>query len=429
MGKFIIDNRAMVQPNLPDNAALLASERVWMEGAALEQLARVAAFEGCVRAVGMPDLHPGPTVPIGVAIAFDERIYPQLVGSDAGCGVRVVSFAKLKLKGDRLEQRIREATDVAPLPDLDRAAAMRAVWRSGPRGLIGVPGVPDSLAELVAMIDPERDDHLPRSGELPEAFAELADHYGEALGSVGGGNHFVELAQIERVFGEGARRQDDLRWGLERGEFAIVAHSGSRGLGTALAQRWGHACLSTPEQGATYLAELAGACRYARANRVILSWRLLDAVGAAKPGRVRGSFDLIHNDVAREQVEQRELWVHRKGCAPAHAEQPTVVLGTRGTASYVMRGLGNQACLCSVAHGAGRRMTRSEARAKVAHKYARKSLTRTACGSRVICDDKDLLYEEHPDAYKNIDDVVESLEQAGAATRVAMLVPMITVKR
>lgn len=411
--------------NLPDNATLLASERVWMEGAALEQLARVAALEGCVRAVGMPDLHPGPTVPIGVAVGFADRIYPQLVGGDAGCGVRVVSFAKLKLKGDRLEQRIRAATDSPPLPDLDRVAAMRAVWRSGPRGLIGVRGVPDSLAELAATLDPECDDHLPPSGELPEVFAELAEHYADALGSVGGGNHFVELSQIERVFGE----RDDPRWGLARGEFAIVAHSGSRGLGTALAQRWGHECLSTAEQCKTYLAELAGACRYARTNRVILSWRLLDALGAAKPGRVRGSFDLIHNDVAREQVEQRELWVHRKGCAPAHAEQPTVVLGTRGTASYVMRGLGQQGCLCSVAHGAGRRMTRSEARAKVAHKYARKSLTRTACGSRVICDDKDLLYEEHPDAYKNIDDVVESLEHAGAATRVAMLVPMLTVKR
>jgi release factor H-coupled RctB family protein len=411
--------------NLPDNAALLATEHVWMEGAALEQLARVASFEGCVRAVGMPDLHPGPTVPIGVAAGFDDRVYPQLVGGDAGCGVRVVSFAKLKLKGDRLEQRIREATDASPLPDLDRVAAFRAVWQSGPRGLIGVPGVPDSLAEFVAAIDHESDDRLPRSAELPEDFAALGEHYGEALGSIGGGNHFVELAQIERVFGE----REDPRWGLARGEFAIVAHSGSRGLGAALAQRWGHACLSTPEQCASYLGELAGACRYARANRVILSWWLLDALASAKPGRVRASFDLIHNDVARERVEQRDLWVHRKGCAPAQAERPTVVLGTRGTASYVMRGLGQQGCLCSVAHGAGRRMTRSEARAKIAHKYARKTLTRTACGSRVICDDKDLLLEEHPDAYKNIDDVVESLEQAGAAARVAMLVPMVTVKR
>ena len=219
------------------------------------------------------------------------------------------------------------------------------------------------------------------------------------------------------MFGE----RDDPRWGLERNEFAVVAHSGSRGLGTALALRWGHECLRTPEQIATYLGELAGACRYARANRVVLCWHLLDAIGSREGSAAcAAASNLIHNDVERE----RELWVHRKGCAPAHADRPTVVLGTRGTATYVMRGLGHDGCLCSVAHGAGRRMTRSEARSKIAHKHARKSLTRTACGSRVICDDKDLLYEEHPDAYKDIDEVVESLEQAGAATRVASLVPM-----
>lgn len=410
---------------LPDNATLLASERVWMEGAALEQLARVAALEGCVRAVGMPDLHPGPTVPIGVAIGVDQLVYPQLVGGDAGCGVRVIAISKLKLTGDRLEQRVREATDIHPLPELDRAAAFEAVWREGPRGLANVPGVPDSLAELALALDREQDDTLLPSAEPPDVFREFAQQHGDALGSVGGGNHFLELSKIDRVYGE----RDDDRFGLARNEYAVVAHSGSRGLGAALAQRWGHQCLRTPEQIAAYLGELAGACRYARANRLVLCWRLLDAIGSAKLGRVRGSFDLIHNDVAREHVDARELWVHRKGCAPAHADRPTIVLGTRGTPTYVMRGLGQRGCLCSVAHGAGRRMTRSEARSKVAHKHARKTLTRTTCGSRVICDDKDLLYEEHPDAYKDIDVVVESLEQAGAATRVAMLVPMLTVKR
>lgn len=426
MGKFI-DNRVVPQPKLPQNAALLASADVWMEGAALEQLASVAALEGCARAVGMPDLHPGPTIPIGVALGFDDRIHPRLVGSDAGCGARVISFAKLKLKGDRLERRIREATDEAPLPEVDPLAALEAVWARGARALSELEGVPDSLAELAAHLHghDDDDDGLGPSGDLPEDLAALAAHYGKSLGSVGGGNHFVELSQIERVF-DGDAGPD---WGLRRGEFAVVAHSGSRGLGRGLAHRWGRACLTSEADRSTYLGQLAGACRFAQANRLVLCWRLLDAVGAAKPSKIRGSFDLIHNDVHRERVEGRELWIHRKGCAPAHAGQPTVVLGTRGTPSYVMRGAGLEGCLCSVAHGAGRRMTRSEARAKVKHKHKRKALTRTACGSRVVCDDKELLYEEHPDAYKDIEVVVESLEQAGAATRVAALLPLVTVKR
>jgi release factor H-coupled RctB family protein len=418
MGKLLdIENRT-APATLPDNASVLAGERVWMETAALEQLARVARFEGCVRAVGMPDLHPGPTVPIGVALGFDDRVHPHLVGGDAGCGVRVIAFRKLKHDGDRLERRIREATEHAPLLDVDPAAALRVVWQSGPRGLAGLDGVPESLAELAAM---DVDGDLPESAPLPDEFAELAAQYGGALGTVGGGNHFMELSRIERVFDDAAASA----WGLARGELAVMAHSGSRGLGRALALRWGDVCLTDDSQVRAYLGELAGACRFARANRLVLCWQLLDAVGAAKPGRIRGSFDLTHNTVAREN----SLWVHRKGCAPAHADQPTVVLGTRGTNSYVMCGHGNPECLCSVAHGAGRRMTRSEARAKIAHKHTRKSLTRTSCGSRVICDDKDLLYEEHPDAYKDIEAVVTSLEQLGAATRVAALQPIVTVKR
>ncbi|PRQ05061.1 RtcB family protein [Enhygromyxa salina] len=428
MGKLIAT--PLTSPaQLPKHATVMANDQVWMEAAALDQLARVANFEGCTQAVGMPDLHPGPTVPIGVAIAFKDRILPALVGGDAGCGARVITFAKLKLSGDRLERRVRENTETPPLPNVDPTAALQAVWRDGPRGLCNLPGVPTSLVELAQRFDHEAD-HLPPSGELPEAFTDFAANYGASLGSVGGGNHFLELSQIDTLFGNAdAREQAKDRWGLTRGGFAVLAHSGSRGLGRALALRWGQRCLTSPEDRTAYLSELAGACRFARANRLVLCWRMLNALGVAKPSRLRGSFDLTHNDVNLERASGRDLWVHRKGCAPAHTDQPTVVLGTRGTASYVMRGHGHEGCLCSVAHGAGRRMTRSDARAKIAHKHRRKTLTRTACGSRVICDDKNLLYEEHPEAYKDIEVVVDSLEQAGAATRVAALLPMVTVKR
>ena len=94
----------------------------------------------------------------------------------------------------------------------------------------------------------------------------------------------------------------------------------------------------------------------------------------------------------------------------------------------ILAGLGNPGVACCVAHGAGRRMGRSEARAKLKEKYVRSALVRTALGSRVICADPALLYEEHPSAYKPIEPVVASLERAGAAVRVASLVPLVTVK-
>jgi release factor H-coupled RctB family protein len=106
-----------------------------------------------------------------------------------------------------------------------------------------------------------------------------------------------------------------------------------------------------------------------------------------------------------------------------------VVLGSRGARSYVMEGLGCEAALSSVAHGAGRRMTRSEATEKVRAKHTRASLVRTPLGGRVICDDPTLLYEEHPDAYKPVEPVIQALEQHGAARRIAALRPILTVKR
>jgi release factor H-coupled RctB family protein len=182
---------------------------------------------------------------------------------------------------------------------------------------------------------------------------------------------------------------------------------------------------SEPEAEA-YLADLRGAIRYARTNRLLIAFRLLRAAGLGSAARIAHLFDIVHNAVERRGEHG---FLHRKGAAPAEREQATVVLGSRGAPSWIMSGAGNECCLSSVAHGAGRRMARSEAHEKLRAKYSRKSLTRTSLGTRVVCDDTALMYEEHPDAYKAIEPVIESLEEAGAATRVAELVPLLTVKR
>jgi release factor H-coupled RctB family protein len=398
-------------PTLPAHARVIGRDTVWIEGDALSQLARVASLPGCACAVGQPDLHPGPTMPIGAVFAFDA-VLPMLVGADAGCGVRLSVLHRVKHRGDALERRVREATEGPALPAVDPDVAFRAVWSSGPHGLAGLAGVPHSLAELAAQ-EP--------AFTGPNVSAPEGD-WGRALGTIGGGNHFVEASKVSGV--------DDRRAaalvGLRGGGHAVLAHSGSRGLGRCLARRWGSGRLGG-EQAHRYLAELAGAVRFAQANRLILSWRMLRAFGAAS--RVVGALDLVHNTVVPAVYEGQPVWVHRKGCAPAEMDQLTVVLGSRGTPSWVMRGLGAQEALWSVAHGAGRRIARNEARGKIRIRYRRASLSRTALGSRVICDDPSLLYEEHPDCYKDIESVVGALASAGAAERVAELTPLITVKR
>ncbi|WP_437777303.1 RtcB family protein [Sorangium sp. So ce1097] len=405
---------------LPAHARLVARDDVWLEGNAVQQFARVAALPGCVRAVGMPDLHAGRGIPVGAAFAFADRVVPQLIGGDAGCGVRLVATSVGRMAPDLLERRAREAMEDDPLAGCDPAEMFEQVWRRGARGLAEVDGVPEALARLAAA---EPEDGLRPSGD-PSPYRPYRAGYEGALGSVGGGNHFLEVARV------GAPRDpaSAAAIGLSAGDLVVVAHSGSRGLGGALGERWGAAVLEG-DAAEPYLGELAGACRFARANRLLLAYRMLRALGATRASKIAGGFDIVHNDVAREAVGGEPAWVHRKGAAPARGDDFTIVLGSRGTPSWVMRSRDAEAGLRSVAHGAGRKMGRGEAREKIAARYRRRELARTELGGRVVCDDPALLLEEHPDAYKPIEPVVESLVEAGLATVVAPLVPVLTVKR
>jgi release factor H-coupled RctB family protein len=393
---------------MESNLLVLDGEGVGIEPAAVDQLARLARTPGCARAVGLPDLHPGPGIPIGAAVAMD-RVVPALVGSDAGCGVRLTVLDRFKASGDALERRVREATDGPPLPEVDADRALDAIWRHGPAALATVPGVPEELAALAAAEGPDETLTVP----VPEALRVAAG----ALGTIGGGNHFGELSEVDRVVDAAAGRPI----GLQRGAAVVLVHTGSRGLGALLADRWA-ALEGAPT---AYLAELEGCVRFARANRLVLSWVLARAAGVGRADRVVGRLDLVHNTV----VARDGAWVHRKGAAPAEAGALTVVLGSRGAASWVLLGGGNPACLCCVAHGAGRRVTRGEAKARIRARHHRSALTRTATGTRVVCDDPDLLYEEHPDCYKPIEAVIDALEAHGAGRRVAALRPLVTVKR
>ena len=415
--KALVDSTA-----LPGHARIVARDDVWMEGDAVMQFARVAGERGCVRAVAMPDLHAGRGIPIGAVFAFDGCVIPSLIGGDAGCGVRVVATAAGRIAPDKLERRAREAMEEDPLEGCDPREVFDAVWQRGARGLADLVGVPDDLARLAAE-EKEVAEADPAAG-LSGDPAPYRAGFESALGSVGGGNHFVEIARVSEVRDAAAA----FALGLTRDALVVVAHSGSRGLGGALARRWGEGAL-TGEAMTAYLADLAGACRFARTNRFLLAYRLLRALGVARASKLAGGFDVTHNDVVREVVRGAPAWVHRKGAAPARGDDATIVLGSRGAPSWVMRALDSEDGLRSVAHGAGRRMGRTEAREKIKARYRRADLTRTDLGGRVICGDAQLLLEEHPDAYKPIEPVVASLIDAGMATAVAALTPVVTVKQ
>ncbi len=419
------------RPGFGARVRIVANPDVWLEGEATRQLEQVAVAHDCVAAVGMPDLHPGAGIPIGAVFGFAETVHPRLIGSDAGCGVLAVSLGKLKLSST-IERRVRGQFEGPPLPGMDGDALYRAIWQHGLRGVAGSTAMPDGLQRLMEQLLSSAE-HRGRDMGHEHRTDWLPGDFGSALGTIGGGNHFAEIGRVSRIYD--AEEAEKLRIG--KGHLMVLCHSGSRGLGKALADRWGHRALHhTCAQD--YLSQLARAVDFARVNRMLIAWRMLRALGVSRPGKIHAAFDIVHNSVDREEVIANEtgdnvspptsLWVHRKGCAPAHDGQPTVVLGSRGTASWIMRGRGNGDGLSSVAHGAGRKMRRSEARAKLRARYQRKQLARLPKGSTVICNDAKLLYEEHPDAYKPVEPIIESLEQAGLADRVAAIEPVLTVK-
>jgi release factor H-coupled RctB family protein len=387
-----------------------------MEGDATAQLAAVSTLPGCVRAVGMPDLHPGRGFPIGAVVATRGVVYPHLVGGDAGCGARLVATNIDRVSPDRLERRLRSAFEDSLFESVDAATLFEQAWFSGPRGLAEVDGLPDGLRNLAAR---EPEDGLPTSGSPTR----LRSGFESALGTIGGGNHFAEVSRVSQVLDTEAAR----RLGIEKNVVVALVHSGSRGLGAALSTLWGTRPIHDADVG-TYLGELAGACRFASANRFVLAYRLLVALGAVRDSVLRGAFDVTHNDLRKECVAGLDTWIHRKGAAPAYDGTFTVVLGSRGAPSWIMQGSGNETGLRSIAHGAGRKMGRSEAREKIRARYRRSEVSRSPGGGRVVCDDKDLLFEEHPDAYKAIEPIIAALETHSLAARVAALTPVITVK-
>jgi len=240
-----------------------------------------------------------------------------------------------------------------------------------------------------------------------------------AFGTVGGGNHFAELQAIETI----VNAAEFERLTLNKDELVLLVHSGSRGLGEQIFRMHAAEHQAKPvddELACGYLAGHDLAVRWAKASRQLLAERFACALGA----HVQPVLDICHNS-----IQQRNgLWLHRKGAAAAD-EGPVVIAGSRGTYSYLVLPKGDlESTACSIAHGAGRKYTRSASKARVRERYRAEQLTHTPLGGRVICENRDLLYEEAPMVYKNIETVIHDLETTGLIQVIATLRPVLTYK-
>jgi tRNA-splicing ligase RtcB len=341
--------------------------------AAVKQLQRLAAQPWVVDQVaGMPDLHLAEGVAVGTVFATEHHAIPAALGGDLGCGVAALHF---RCHAPSLARR-------------QLGAALAALDRVIPTGdaLQGRPGVPVP-EELAAS---------PLStGALGRARDRLAPLH---LGTLGGGNHFLELDTDPE------------------GSLWLLIHTGSRGLGAAIrehhqaaAEAAGGGALAAldtrTEAGQAYLADVAWALRFARANRDRIAARaseiLADTLGAEPEPESR--VDVHHNFLSREEHGGRPVLVHRKGAVAAPEGASVLIPGSMGTATYVAEGRGDPRSFCSCSHGAGRVMSRSEARARVTPGLLEAQLR------RVVFDRRKLrtLIEEAPAVYRDIREVME----------------------
>ncbi|SDT47909.1 release factor H-coupled RctB family protein [Actinoplanes derwentensis] len=338
----------------------------WIETGAVDQCHQVAALAGMIRVAGMPDLHPGKGAPIGAAM-LSTVLYPFLVGSDIGCGIAVFPIRIRKAVPERLAARF---------PDLDQP------------------------------LDPADLDGL----DIPAGYL-------DQLGTVGRGNHFVELAKVDETL-DAAHAA---RLGLTAGDLVLIVHSGSRGLGERILRAHTSVHGAGPAADpAAYLAAHDEAVRWGHLNRRLMAERVADALGAELSEPV--------TDVCHNSVEVRDgAYLHRKGAAPGDGRD-VLIAGTRGTPSFLVAGHAAPEAGWSVAHGAGRKMSRADALRRGKAKHTIEELRRTAVGSLVVCGDRQLLFEEAPTAYKRIEQVIGDLVTHGLATPVVSTLPLVTYK-
>ncbi|WOI63924.1 RtcB family protein [Streptomyces fradiae] len=434
-------------------------------GQSLRQVANVATLPGIVGAsYAMPDIHWGYGFPIGGVAATDVAaggvVSPGGVGFDISCGVRLLA-ADCDLEAlrpvlgavmDDLGRAVPRGAGPGGVWRLDDMGALERVLRGGSRYAVERGyGVERDLLRCEdggVVADADVDQVGPRARERGLG----------QVGSLGSGNHFLEVQAVTEVYDAHAAEA----YGIAAGQVCVMIHCGSRGLGHQICTdhvramdramaRYGIevpdrqlACapVDSPE-GRAYAGAMAAAANYARANRQLLSDAARRVLRRRAGVRLDLVYDVSHNLAKAETYsvdgEPRRLCVHRKGATrafpPGHPElpgdlrdagQPVLVPGTMGTASYVLAGVPGGHAFHSACHGAGRVMSRHQAARSVTGAALRVRLEDAGIAVRPLS--MRGLAEEAPEAYKDVSAVVAASEGAGLCRRVARLEPLGVVK-
>jgi tRNA-splicing ligase RtcB (3'-phosphate/5'-hydroxy nucleic acid ligase) len=435
--------------------------------ASLRQICNVATLPGVVEpALTMPDIHWGYGFPIGGVAAFDPNdggvVSPGGVGFDINCGVRLLVSRLSRMVEDPQKNRLADAL-YEGIPsgvgrgrkdtgfskeDLEEVLA----WGAGAL-------VEHGYGEAEDLENIESQGRL--AGADPKEVSERAYQRGVSqLGTLGSGNHFLEVQYVDEIYDEEAARA----YGLEQGMVTVLIHSGSRGLGHQVCQDYVEHCMDAAKrygieledrqlaaapirspEGEAYLGAMAAAANFAFANRQLITHSTRQAFRRAgfdsEDHHLRVLYDLAHNNAKFEKHDDREVLVHRKGATrafgPGNEElperyrsvgQPVLVPGDMGRYSYVLAGTEGamSETFGSSAHGAGRKMGRKKAKRAAKGRNIKRELEDK--GILIRAANRATIDEEMSEAYKDATEVVDTTDGAGIGKKVARLRPLIVVK-
>ncbi len=453
------------------DAFVYAGRDVKVEESAVKQLCDAASLPGVEHAIAMPDIHHGYGVPIGSVVATRDIVVPAAVGYDVNCGMRLVasSFhaAEVDVKG--LADSIRRDIPLGEGKQNVRVkkSEFEALLQGGLSKLVSIGAKGHRAWE---MFDPDSErlalekveDRGSMEGDAEAVPPRAIERGMSQFASLGGGNHFIELQEVETVFDRDAAR----RLGLFEGQFTVMVHSGSRGFGhevgghyMKLAKQYNEKHGGNPSRelcffplGARnadlYIKAMNAAANFAFVNRALMSALVVGDIKFRYPGmEFRHIYDVPHNMAKFEEHHGRTLLVHRKGSTRAWDKglmqgtpfaglgQPVLIPGSMGTGSYVLVGVpGGAKSLFSVNHGAGRTMSRTAAAGGKGKKKKREAaisdaeFTKSMEGVYLVAEDRRSAKEEAPAAYKDIDAVIRTVTGAGLAMAVARLRPRAVLK-
>jgi tRNA-splicing ligase RtcB len=452
-------------------ARIFASEKMLIniaEDRSLEQLINVSTLPGIQKAaLAMPDIHEGYGFPIGGVAAMDYSdgvISPGGIGYDINCGVRLLksslSFADIVKSLERIGQML-----FATIPSGVGRGGRIKLNRKAMDALLS-EGVSWAVREGYAQSNDQT--FIESQGSMdfadPDAVSQQAKERGfDQLGTMGAGNHFVEVDRIDKIFDAKIAKV----FGLFHNQIVIQIHTGSRGLGHQVATDYIRmmmlampkyairlpdrelACVPfASHEGMSYFNAMAAAANFAWTNRQIITFEIRQVftkLFGKDNGFLSILYDVAHN-IAKVEThtvnnKQKKLIVHRKGATrafgPGNTEipsvyrsvgQPVLIPGSMGTSSYVLAGTrrGREESFSSTCHGAGRTMSRHAARKMIEGRALYEKLKKD--GILVETESMQDLPEESPFAYKDIEEVINVVHSAGIAKKVARLSPLVVVK-